>query len=81
MLVINEREYKSLYDWCQLVSHHEMRSKEKRNVCYTYNLVEDDSCGDEGGRRRRKSRGEELMVKKELAENPLEFCLSLVPPP
>jgi hypothetical protein len=29
MLVINEREYKSLYDWCQLVSHHEMRSKEK----------------------------------------------------
>jgi hypothetical protein len=22
ILVITEREYKSLYDWCQLVSHH-----------------------------------------------------------
>lgn len=28
MLVINEREYKSLYDWCQLVYHH----KKKREV-------------------------------------------------
>ena len=26
-LVINEREYKSLYDWCQLVYHHDRESR------------------------------------------------------
>ncbi|CAH0030026.1 unnamed protein product [Clonostachys rhizophaga] len=39
--VINEREYKSLYDWCQLVYHHDARG----DMTYCNEVESEDDVG------------------------------------